>query len=84
MRHGRIVKWLIIGLEVPFLSIVGLFIGLRLSGDQFDLSGLMGMVVGSTLGLMAGSLILYVIALRTYNKDKHAVSGKTSSSSRSE
>jgi hypothetical protein len=63
------IKWLIIGLEVPILSLSGLVVGLRISGDSFDLAGLIGMVIGSLLGLIAGTLILYRLALRTYRRD---------------
>jgi hypothetical protein len=67
---GRVVKWLIIGLEVPLLTITGLFIGLRVSSDRLDFPVFLGMVVGGTVGLFSSSLILYVIALRTYKKDR--------------
>ena len=75
----RIVKWLILGLEVPLLSLIGILLGLRLSGDRLDLSGFVGMMVGGTMGLVAGSLILYLIASRTYSKDKRILRDESSS-----
>ncbi len=74
---GRVVKWLIMGLEVPLLTITGLLIGLRVSSDRVDFPVFLGMVVGGTVGFLSSSLILYVIALRTYKKDKARHTGGT-------
>ncbi len=78
MRYWRTIKWLIFGLEVPILSILGLLLGRQLAGDNNSLEDFLGMVVGATIGLIAGSLILYLVALRTYSKDKQVIRRKTS------
>ncbi len=70
MGYWRTIKWLIFGLEIPILSIIGLLLGRRLGGDNYNLEGFLGMVIGATIGLIVGALILYFVAKRTYTKDK--------------
>ncbi len=71
-KYWRTIKWLIFGLEIPILSILGLLIGKRLLGNNY-FEGFLGMVTGAIIGLIAGSLILYLIAKRTYSKDKQII-----------
>lgn len=72
-KDKRTIKWLIFGLEIPILSILGIFIGKELARDNYVIERFIGMFTGATIGLIIGSLILYMFMQRTYTKDKQVI-----------
>ncbi|MEM3437650.1 MAG: hypothetical protein QXP55_03830 [Nitrososphaerales archaeon] len=69
-RHpiGKIVKFLIFGLELPAFVLLGLLLGFFVeNGLGRSYSGIF-MLLGSIIGLVVGSIILWWTALRIYKK----------------
>jgi len=65
---GKIVKFLIFGLELPAFVLLGLFLGFLVEeGFGRPWSGAF-MLLGAIIGLAIGSIILWWMALRMYKR----------------
>jgi len=66
----KVIKWLIFGLEIPFLSLFGIFIGQIILFERLEFVGeFIGMIIGSLIGMIIGVYILYYVAKRQYSKE---------------
>ncbi|MCP8309092.1 MAG: hypothetical protein H3Z53_09175 [archaeon] len=70
---GKIVKFLIFGLELPAFVLLGLYLGFLVEkGLGRSWSGAF-VLSGALIGLVLGSMILWWTALRLYKRSKRSV-----------
>jgi len=75
---GKIGKFLIFGLELPILVIIGLYIGF-LFGENLNgpWTGVFTLV-GAFIGLIIGSIILWWVAIKMYRTNKSSIKSSSS------